>query len=316
MEFTKETIIEQLLNNEMVITFNKVNGDERVMTCTLKPELLPAQKVTENKKEPSAKQLENIGVYDLNANAWRSFKVANVTDVQVAEEAYEQLNELIKRPIRYFQFEIGGYGGESIYAKVSKEAYEFWSNKELEFTLDDYVFGPEDFIDYHKELKDSPANFLYHKDDDYYDEWYEMGTEVEHCYGGEYNNSWLTVEETDTEDWNSETLNDVMSCIDLNVLVEDMEVAYDCSDFDLDEFADKDGHNYILYAMSTEKGQFWNTTIESTTGNFDVKKLKITTQDMPNGDEIITEIEYNGEILDNNGGDTRGKGYIAEVWDY
>ena len=59
MQFEKDKIIEQLLSNEMVITFNKVNGDERVMTCTLKPELLPAQKVTENKKEPSAKQLEN-----------------------------------------------------------------------------------------------------------------------------------------------------------------------------------------------------------------------------------------------------------------
>ena len=108
MQFEKDKIIEQLLSNEMVITFNKVNGDERVMTCTLKPELLPAQKVTENKKEPSAKQLENIGVYDLNANAWRSFKVANVTNVQVADDAYEELNEIIKRPIRYFQVELGG----------------------------------------------------------------------------------------------------------------------------------------------------------------------------------------------------------------
>jgi hypothetical protein len=53
MQFEKDKIIEQLLNNEMVITFNKVNGDERVMTCTLKPELLPPQKVTENKKEPN-----------------------------------------------------------------------------------------------------------------------------------------------------------------------------------------------------------------------------------------------------------------------
>ena len=27
-------------------------------------------------------------------------------------------------------------------------------------------------------------------------------------------------------------------------------------------------------------------------------------------------IEYNGETIDNNGGDTTGKGYYASVWDW
>ena len=263
MQFEKDKIIEQLLNNEMVITFNKVNGDERVMTCTLKPELLPAQKVTENKKEPSAKQLENIGVYDLNANAWRSFKVANVTNVQVADDAYEELNEIIKRPIRYFQIELGGYGGESVYAKVSKEAYEFWSRKDLDFNLEDYLFDAEDFV----ADNDIPeaANFLYNKEDDYYQEWFELENELEHSYGAEYNNTWITVEETDTEEFSSETLQDVMSGIDLTALVEEHDIDVDSDQFDLDQFADDDGNNYVLYAMSMEKGGFFSTTIESTT---------------------------------------------------
>lgn len=316
MQFEKDKIIEQLLENEMVVTFNKMNGDERVMTCTLKPDLLPPTKESKaEKKEPSAKQLENIGVYDLNANAWRSFKVANVTNVQVADDAYEQLNEIIKRPIRYFQFELGGYGGESVYAKVSKEAYEFWSRKDLDFNLEDYVFDAEDFI----EQNDIPetANFLYNKEDDYYQEWFELENELEHSYGAEYNNTWITVEETDTEEFSSETLQDVMSGIDLTALVEEHDIDVDSEQFDLDQFADDDGNNYVLYAMSMEKGGFFSTTIESTTGDFDPKQLKFSTMEMPNGDEIITGVEYKGEELDGLGnGDTRGKGYTADIWNY
>ena len=70
------------------------------MTCTLDPSLIPEEHMPKSdkpKKEPSAKQLENIGVYDLNAKGWRSFKVS-VTDVQTTEEAHEELIDVIKRP--------------------------------------------------------------------------------------------------------------------------------------------------------------------------------------------------------------------------
>lgn len=316
MQFEKDKIIEQLLENEMVVTFNKMNGDERVMTCTLKPDLLPPIKESKTeKKEPSAKQLENIGVYDLNAKAWRSFKVANVTKVQLADDAFEELNEMIKRPVRYYQVEIGGYGGESVYAKVDEAAYVFWSQEDLDFTLEDYVFDPEQFVD--ENPIPAEANFLYNKEDDYYMDWYEMDSEIEHNYGSDVGNSWMTVEETETESWDSNTLQDIISTEDVNDIVEKYDIDVDSSQFDLDEHADEDGNNYVLYAMSLEKGTFFNTTIESTSGDFDPAKLKISTYEMPNGDEIISGVEYDGEELDGLGnGDTRGKGYVAEVWNY
>ena len=49
---------------------------------------------------------------------------------------------------------------------------------------------------------------------------------------------------------------------------------------------------------------------------FDPKKLKFFVEAQPNGDTIISEVTYNGETIDNNGGDTTGKGYYAQVWDY
>lgn len=324
MQYEKEKLIEQLLENEMVVTFNKVNGDERVMTCTLKPELIPVEMLPKNSntpKEPSAKQLENIGVYDVNAKAWRSFKVANVTNVQVAEEAFEELNEMIKRPTRYYQIEIGGYGGESVYSRIPKEAYEFWNrvkeDDDAEYSLEDYVFSPEEFIEEHGDLPPE-ADFLYNKEDDYHQSWYEMEEEIEHNYGSEINNSWINIEETSEEDFNSDTLEDIVSTEDLDKWIENNEVEVNSDEFDLDNYADEDGSNYVLYGMSMEKGTFFSGTLIIEGGKkFDPKKLKISSMEMPNGDEIITSVEYNGEEVDGlGGGDTRGKGYTAEVWNY
>ena len=44
------------------------------------------------------------------------------------------------------------------------------------------------------------------------------------------------------------------------------------------------------------------------------KKLKIYTSEYLNGDDTIDSIEYDGEEIENNGGDTNGKGYSFHVW--
>jgi len=36
----------------------------------------------------------------------------------------EELIEAIKRPDRYYHITIGGYGGETVYARISKEALD------------------------------------------------------------------------------------------------------------------------------------------------------------------------------------------------
>jgi len=41
MIFTKENLVDMLRNNIVTVTFTKVNGDERVMQCTLLPEYVP-----------------------------------------------------------------------------------------------------------------------------------------------------------------------------------------------------------------------------------------------------------------------------------
>ena len=81
-------IVDHLHAGPVTVTFNKKDGAERVMTCSLQPELLPPQPIHESNTNnpvdfPKAKK-ENpniISVYDLEAQGWRSFVVKNVTNV-------------------------------------------------------------------------------------------------------------------------------------------------------------------------------------------------------------------------------------------
>jgi len=76
---------------------------------------------------------------------------------------------------------------------------------------------------------------------------------------------------------------------------------------------DPEGVEYIAQLYSSEKGCFFDGIIE-TVGEFDPKKLKFYTTEFLNGEDTITSIEYDGVEVDNNGGDTNGKGYYASVW--
>ena len=75
---------EQELNNSLregtlVVTFNKLNGDERVMTCTKKLDLIPEDSRPKTEKtSPKG----NVTVWDINAKGWRSFKYDRVTKIE------------------------------------------------------------------------------------------------------------------------------------------------------------------------------------------------------------------------------------------
>jgi hypothetical protein len=79
-----------------------------------------------------------------------------------------------------------------------------------------------------------------------------------------------------------------------------------------DEDMDGEG-DYVVQFYSSEKGQFFDGII-TTYGDFDPKKLVVVITEYPNGEDIVTSIEYDGTEVDNQGGDTNGKGYSAHLW--
>lgn len=70
---------EMLQTSQCRVIFTKVNGEERNMVCTLKEGIIPkASKDPITQKKVRDISEEVLAVWDVKAEGWRSFRVANV----------------------------------------------------------------------------------------------------------------------------------------------------------------------------------------------------------------------------------------------
>ena len=86
---TYQEYLDNLKSAVCEVTFNKVNGEQRIMTCTLMEDVLPPATKTEPLTQKKVREInENVvSVWDVNAQGWRSFRVANVTNFEVKSDA-------------------------------------------------------------------------------------------------------------------------------------------------------------------------------------------------------------------------------------
>lgn len=82
MAFERDELIKMLNTGICEVTFTKVNGEERVMPCTLQGDLLPVVSVEKLKEDRRPSNPDNLSVWCTDKNEWRSFRVANVTSVR------------------------------------------------------------------------------------------------------------------------------------------------------------------------------------------------------------------------------------------
>lgn len=86
MMYERDKLITDLKQSVAEVTFIKVNGERRVMRCTLDPRNLPQMTNEQfSRLEEQHKREENkevIAVWDVQANGWRSFRVDSVQYVQ------------------------------------------------------------------------------------------------------------------------------------------------------------------------------------------------------------------------------------------
>ena len=213
--------------------------------------------------------------------------------------------------MRYYRIFINGYGGESVYGKITKEQYEFWSNEEKleelgfedgESAINDYFWDQEE----HEDKVPEEARFEA-------SDWYEMD-DIEHSNGVTSDSARIYIEEYDGGEYDSKHVKDFWEG-DLSQLITEQDIDVDEGILDLDEHADKEGNNYVFYGMSVEKGGFFDMVLEIE-GEPDLSKFNFSIMEMPNGDNIVSDVTYDGEYLDNNGGDTTGKAMYMEVWNY
>jgi hypothetical protein len=82
--FNKSNVVHMLHHNVVTVKFIKLNGEERVMKCTLLPEYLPATVSVEGRtlvNEDDGRN--NVAVWDIDAAGWRSFRVDSVKTISV-----------------------------------------------------------------------------------------------------------------------------------------------------------------------------------------------------------------------------------------
>ena len=83
--FNKEDIVKQLHEGICTVTFTKVNGEERVMSCTLKENLLPAQTDVEEHIQKKKPNPDVLAVWDTIAEGWRSFRWDSLKDFKMEQ---------------------------------------------------------------------------------------------------------------------------------------------------------------------------------------------------------------------------------------
>lgn len=234
-------------------------------------------------------------------------------------EEKQELVETLKGP-RYYRILINGYGGESAYMSISKTAHDFWKpicEEHGDNDLVEYMIADDldecDFTDI--DTVPEEAQFLNDVDDDNYKRpWYESHTEFEHSYGVEWGSAYITVDEISSGDYNADHVADVISGEGLQEMLSALEEEHNY-EIELTEMGccEEPEAEYIAQLYSSEKGTFFDGRIE-TVGDFDPKKLKIYTTEYLNGEDTVTEVYYDGVLVENDGGDTNGKGYSASVW--
>ena len=236
-------------------------------------------------------------------------------------EEKTELVETLKGP-RFYRIQLNGYGGESAYMTVSKEAHDFWKpicEEHGDYDLSAYMTSDDDDEPEFENIESVPpeAQFLHDVDEDNYKRpWYESHTEFEHSYGVEWSSAYIVVEEVDSADYMSNTVADVIDGENLQELLDKVEEESGW-ELELTEMGCSDevpeGTEFIAQMYSSEKGQFFDGVVE-TVGEFDLKKLKVYCMEFLNGEDTVVNIEYDGNEIENDGGDTNGKGYSAAIW--
>tara|TARA_R110000744_G_scaffold264979_1_gene379142 strand:- start:866 stop:1474 length:609 start_codon:yes stop_codon:yes gene_type:complete len=201
--------------------------------------------------------------------------------------------------MRYFRVQLSGRGGETVCGSLTEEQYHFWKDLEesdiINHAFDDPyeendtnpVFDPEDprFLGYWNELDD-----LYHGN----------AVTADSCY--------ITITEVNSVDYQA---TDIAELVDQSWTEFEAEHTPDCDEEDEEDPGDA---QYGFTGYSDEKGTFAECLIQ-TDGDFDIAKLKFCLTLNPNSDTILEIIEYNGEDVDIDYGDTTGKGYYASIWE-
>jgi hypothetical protein len=200
----------------------------------------------------------------------------------------EHLMEVLKFTPRTYKVELWGYGGEYVMGTVDRRIYDYFRQHRI--SVPDYAWGGDEFDHVPEDMRPFEPGCWYDNDD--------MG----HVSGVDRNSGTLQITDENGVVVYQRELSDLDGC---DVQLSTFEEVW------IDE---KPAGTVVYYGYSSEKGSFFEADLELKEP-FDPEKLLLNISDF-DGNEIVVGVEYDDEELDNNGGNTNGKGsdhafYIA-----
>jgi len=194
----------------------------------------------------------------------------------------EQLIEILKFTPRTYKISLWGYGGESVMGTVDRKIYDYFKSRRLD--LSDFAWDSDYAAEHNipQEMWPFPPGSWYECDD------------MAHINGVVLDSGTVRI-----EDENGDEV--LQSGLDSFQDEDCPEIDYTAETF----IDDKPAGTIVFIGNSNEKGTFFEGDIELT-APFDINKLTFQVEDV-DGSEVVNGISYDGECIDNWGGDTTGK---------
>ena len=216
-------------------------------------------------------------------------KKSKTADVEVVNLEHEKLLETLKFTPRTYKIQLWGYGGEYIMGTVDRKIYDYFRHRRLD--LSDFAWDSD-----YAEENNIPEEMWPFTPGSYYD-----CDNLCHEHGVDRNAGTVQI-----EDENGDTIYEKR--------LEDIPGWSDDGEDPGPEWGG--GEEYwigmnpvgtvVFFGVSSEKGTFFEGEIELKQP-FDITKLELGYDEI-DGNDIINSVKYDGEQIDNWGGDTNGKG--------
>lgn len=205
------------------------------------------------------------------------------TDNNPSIEEQRELLDILKFTPRTYTVELWGYGGEIAIGTVKREIYDYFIENEIE--IDEVANDWDNEAGIPDELMPFPPGEWYECSDIYHESGISMG-----------DSGTITIyDENRNEIWSHSLDTDLLA--DDGVNSEEMSEIY---------IGDQKAGTVVFYGEMTEKGTLFEGDI-LLKQPFDPKKLSFQYDDVE-GDKVFLSLMYDGEDIDNEGGDSIGKG--------
>ena len=211
-------------------------------------------------------------------------KVTTETVESTVNPDHEALIELLKFTPRTYTIQMWGYGGEVIMGTVDRKIFDYFKSRRLD--VSDFAWDSD-----YAEDNDIPEEMWPFTPGSWYD-----CDDMAHAHGTSRNAGTLQVSDENGDTVYERGLEGIDGYSDDSA---------EWSSGDEVWIGMKPAGTVVFIGRSNEKGTFFEGEIELKQP-FDITKVMLNYDEI-DGEELVTGVEYDGETIENNGGNTDGK---------